>query len=358
MKSAQTAESGSDDRARTASFFLVSGQRSARQLGALALCVFVAASGPARADDPPGAPDSTSRFDSQKLDSEIQAILNQHGRPIRAGIWLGSPTGEVWYERNAETVLPTASAVKAFYLVELYDRFRDRLDEPLPGVHEIVSDDSHPAVSHFATRSKEEIRERLDGATVRRIGEIMIGQSDVSNAVYNAAANVVTAALGGPEALTRAIHARDPAFHSVACRRYMLRDRTQPGDNEAAPAAFAALYQKLAAESLAGLDADTRAAIRQTLHWPKKQPGRLFAKGGSLGSEPLTRVRAGWWETDGGPFVFVIMTAQAIADEAPASEQSEALLATIDRLEQLVSAAGRAQRGASPAARDAASLSE
>ena len=85
----------------------------------------------------------------------------------------------------------------------------------------------------------------------------MIRGKGVSNATYNCAANLVTSALGGPEALERRIRARDPAFNGVFVRRYMLADRAKPGDNEATPGSLAAVLQRLAARNLPGLRPET-----------------------------------------------------------------------------------------------------
>jgi hypothetical protein len=243
------------------------------------------------------------------LTSEIESRLKQHGNGIEASVWLGS-IDRPWYEYKSREIRPTASSVKAFFLVELFDKHRGKLDSPLPGAAEFLKDD-HPAISHFEPAVRDEIRRDLGSATVRRVGQVMIGKTEVSNEVYNAAANLTTAVLGGPEALTAAIQRRDAAFKPVEVRRYMLRDRTKPGDNEATAESLAALYQKLAAKKLKGIDGPTMTALHEVLH-KQTDPklGTQYYKGGSLGSDPMTRVHAGWWETKKGPLVFVVMLEQ------------------------------------------------
>src|SRR5690606_256645 len=121
------------------------------------------------------------------------------------------------------------------------------------------------AISHFAPEVRDEIRKELIPASVRRVGEIMQGKAKASNPVYNAAANLITAHLGGPEQLTARIHARDPRFKAVVVRRYMLRDRTMPGDNEATAESLAALHQALASRSLSGVSEPVMTAVHEVL---------------------------------------------------------------------------------------------
>lgn len=289
-----------------------------------------------------GAKRLPAKLDMAALERNVTERLQEHGNGIEASLWLGGSDGSAWFATNAAAVRPTASAIKAFYLVELFDRFKGRLDDELVETKAILRDDGHPAISHFSAETRAEIRNELNGATVRRIGEVMIGKAKASNAVYNAAANVTTAVLGGPDALTKAIHKRDPAFKSVAVRRYMLRDRKMPGDNEGTVAAFAALHQKLASAKLQGIDAMTMKAIREVLRGNEMSKlGVRFGKGGSLDSDPLTQVRAGWWETKNGAVVYVVMAAQAGPGNQPRKAAAEALAKTADRLAILLTTAGR-----------------
>jgi hypothetical protein len=249
------------------------------------------------------------KVDANALTSHIESRLKAHGSDIEASVWLGGVEGP-WYEYKSREIRPVASSVKTFFLVELFDKYRGQLDSPLLGASEILKDD-HPAISHFEPKVREDIRRDLGQATVRRVGQAMMGKTSVSNEVYNAAANLTTAILGGPEALTTAIHRRDPAFKPVEVRRYMLRDRKTPGDNEATAESLAALYQKLASKKLAGINEPTMTALHEVLHkTTDPKLGTQYYKGGSLGSDPMTRVHAGWWQTAKGPLIFVVMLEQ------------------------------------------------
>lgn len=304
---------------------------------------------PAHARAQPAA----ARFDAAAVSRELDDLLRGHGDGITAAIWLGGERGTPWFEKDARQSFPTASAIKTFYLVELFDAHRGGLHRPLPAADAVLADDGHMAISHFTPDQRDEIRRELRGASVRRIGEVMMGRARVSNAVYNAAANLVTAVFGGPEALTERIRAREPAFAGVAVRRYMLRDRNVRGDNEAPADALAVLYQRLASRRLAGLDAPTADAVREAMVTQKDDSlGTSVAKDGALSSDPLTEVRAGWWTTARGPLVYVVMTRQPAPGPAGRERSSAQLGKTADALRDTLVRAGwrglTAHDGAAP----------
>lgn len=282
----------------------------------------------------------------QALSRRVNTILRQHGPGIRAGLWLGGASGDAWFEQNAGAVLPTASSIKTFVLVELFAKHRDHLDAPIPGIN-LILDDEHPAISHFSSQRREEIRQGLRAVSVRSLGQIMIERTKASNVVYNAAANVAIALLGGPQAATQAIHDRDPAFASVVLNRYMLTDREKQGDNELKPSSLAALYQRLASKLLEGIDPTTMLAVREVLSSSKSaRLGQLYYKGGTLSSKPATVVRAGWWETPKGPIVFVVMTVETTPNAVEDPEGAEAFAAlsktSLDLSNSLVNAGFKA----------------
>ena len=166
-------------------------------------------------------------------------------------------------------------------------------------------------------------RERLAEATIDDLARVMIGTADAPNKVYNGAANVVIALLGGPEAATRRLHARDPDFAGLVVNRYMLADRKPSGDNLATAESLAAVHSRLAARQVAGLRPETIDAAREVLRSGDESP-QLFAKGGSLQTDPMTRVRAGWWEGDKRKLVVVVM-GSAPRPEENSTEAYEAL---------------------------------
>jgi hypothetical protein len=260
-----------------------------------------------------------------EVERKVQEIVQRHGHQTEAAIWLSGATGSAWIEHQATARMPSASAIKTFFLVEFFADRKDALDAPVPGADAILDDDSHPAIAHFTADQREDIRKTLKGKSAREIGKIMMGSAPASNVAYNAAASLITAVLGGPEGLTRRIHDRDPAFATVYVRRYMLRDRKENGDNEMTARAIAELYRKLATQSLKGMSDDTTAAVRNAIiREGTAKSGFEFVKSGALDTDPLTRVEAGWKEShDGaGPVVFVVMLWQPKPGEGQARKEA------------------------------------
>jgi hypothetical protein len=280
----------------------------------------------------PAHPDGPA-VDARKLDDQVRAILDEHADGIEAGLWLGGTKGDAWYSWKADEVRPTASAIKTAFLVELFARYADDLDRTPSGLDAILRD-HHPAIAHFSPEGRDEVRKGLAGSSARRIGGIMMGTIPASNLVYNAAANVATALLGGPEGLTKAIRARDPAFAPIVVRRYMLADRKARGDNEATTASLAAVLRRVASGDLPGLRPDVVDAIRGAI-LVEDHPGggRHHYKTGELDSDPLTRVRTGWVETPRGEVVvYTVMTRQPSPGARPRTEAGERLAKTAGRL--------------------------
>ena len=243
--------------------------------------------------------DSSQRIDVAALDVRINELLRVgHSDGMTASVWVGGVTGEPWYMRDASTVRAAASSIKTAYLIELFDTYAESLDESVSELAEIVSDESHPAVAHFSADDLTEIRREVEEATVRRLGHMMIRGSDVSNVVYNASANMVTALLGGPGALTARIQRRDVAFSGLTVRRYMLAARDVTGDNEATASSLAAVLRRIASRRIAGMEPDTISAIWDILRVPNgdSTDGRVhYFKSGSLNSDPMVRIRSGFW---------------------------------------------------------------
>ena len=273
-----------------------------------------------------------SKSKPDDTETRIREILNRHGHEVQAAVWLGGVDRLPFIERNANVIMPSASAIKTFFLVEFFASHKDSLDAPVPAADKVLADDAHPAISHFTADQKQDIRKTLAGRSARELGEIMMGKAPASNVAYNAAANVIMAVSGGPERLTARIQARDPAFSKVFVRRYMLRDRNEHGDNETTAAALAALYRNLANKSLNEIEPGTIVAIRNAIiRTGSTATGFAYMKTGALDSDPLTRVEAGWKEASDGtePVVFVVMLKQPKPGEnKPRAEAGKALAAT------------------------------
>lgn len=309
----------------------------ARPIPALLACAaLLTPIGPLLAAAPaPGIPEESAR----KLDATIRDALAEHGDGVVAGVWVGGASGGAWYAWEPDTSRPSASAIKTSFLIELFARYADALDEPPAGLDDILRDE-HPAIAHFAPAQREEIRNGLKGASVRKIGGIMMGSVAASNIVYNGAASVATALLGGPPGMTKAIRDRDPGFASLTVRRYMLARRDVTGDNEASPAGLAAVMQRLASGKIAGVDPQTTDALRRAILEKGERfglAGSHHFKDGLLDSNPLTFVHCGWWEPPKGePIVYAVMVAQPDPAGHPRGQASARLGALAGRIASAV----------------------
>ncbi len=275
--------------------------------------------------------------DDRRLLADVRAAVAELGPGARAAVWLGRPGQPPTFAWNVDATMPCASAIKAAYLVELFAARAGALDAPLPGADAVLADDTHFAIAHFTPAQRATARAALGGATTRRIAEAMISGKGVDNPTYNIAANLVTAFFGGPAGLQTLLHARTPEAAGMHVRRYMIRSRTENGDNDATARALATVHGGLAAGHVPGLAKAELQACRDVMQQPADAAGRArFAKGGALDSEPVTRVAAGWCETPEGPIVHVVMLAQ---DGVPAAELSAAgtrLGAAARRIERML----------------------
>ncbi|MBX2798653.1 MAG: serine hydrolase [Myxococcales bacterium] len=255
----------------------------------------------------------------------IEARLDAYPGEVELGVWVGDGAGRTLLARQPDLELAVASAIKAAFLVEWFAAHADRLDEPLAEAEAILSDPHHEAVAHFSPERQAEIAAALVPATVREIGFAMIGARlgpegpKVSNPVYNAAANLVTASLGGPEAMTARIHGRFGEATSLVVRRYMLAARdTARGDNTASAKGLGMVLSRIADGRVAGVSAQTLEAVRDALRVPAP-PGYTshFRKWGSLNSDPQCRVRAGWVEGERGVRIYAVMVQQPESRATP-----------------------------------------
>jgi hypothetical protein len=97
------------------------------------------------------------------------------------------------------------------------------------------------------------------------------------------------------------------------------------------------VHEALAARDVPGLSPATVDACRAVLARAPDANGRaVFGKGGSLDSDPVTRVEAGWREGPAGALVHVVILVQ---DGVPAGERAAAgqrLAAAARRIQDLL----------------------
>lgn len=244
------------------------------------------------------------------LRADVRQLVQDLGPGVRAAVWFGPADGAPLLAWNVETPMPCASAIKAAFLVELFAAHADGLDGPLPGADAVLADERHPAVAHFSAAQREAAKRALDGASVRRIAEVMITGKGVDNATYNLAANLVIASFGGPAWLDARLHARAPEWHGLHVRRYMLAGRGEFGDNEVSAHALADVHASLARSEVSGVPAAAVDAARMVLVLGADARGYArHGKGGALDSDPVTRVEAGFLQGPAGAMVHVVMLA-------------------------------------------------
>jgi len=276
------------------------------------------------------------------LDSEIDSVIRAYGTDLAVGLWIGGPTGGAWYERNSDVSYPTASAIKTAYLLELFAAYAHALDAPLPGLDRLLGRDGHPCLAPFSRAQRDDIRHALRGASARKIGRIMMAKTRAANHVYNAAANVATAILGGPAELSRRIRARDPAFAPATVRRYMLADRRPRGENTATAASLAAVLQRLASHRAPGLTHRLVAAAREAMKTTRdRRGGRIYVKTGYLPPHPIIRVWSGWRESGHGSTVCVVMTCQPSRGRRARRRSTDQLVAIVARLRNILLGSAR-----------------
>lgn len=277
------------------------------------------------------------------LDQQVQAALAGPGDPVQAGVWFGAP-GDPRYQLAADRAMPAASVVKTAVLIELFAAHAGHLDEPLgPAADAVLADDRHPALAPFSAAQRQEARAGLGGATVRTVGAIVMGSRKASSAVYNAAANLAIASLGGPAEVTAKIRARDPRFGGIVVGRYMLAART-PGDNVATPAALAAVLASIATGQVPGLDDATASAAAQAMMQSTDPAlGVHRHKEGNLDSDPMIVVKTGFYLRGSGKPPLIYVVGAALAGKPTGTR--DAAHRRLDKLTDAVQAQLRAAAG-------------
>lgn len=259
----------------------------------------------------PTAGETPPESDAAKPLTQVNDKLLADVAPgVRLGIWVGRPDGTALFTHDADAVMPTASSIKTALLIELFAMQKDNLDARPDGVAAIFQEADHPAFVHYREQDRKQSQEALTKMSVEQLGTQMIRVDVGPNLVYNGAANVVIALLGGPAEATARIHQRSGQFAGHTVNRYMLADRNTTGDNTATAVSLAAVHAALARREVKGLKADTIERLRKVLLLEQdKSDTSHYFKGGSLASAPATQVRAGWWEGKQPTVVYAIMAA-------------------------------------------------
>lgn len=262
---------------------------------------------------------------------DFQFAIPNHTE-ISIGVAILDDKGKLVFGINEIEEMPAASSIKALILFELLDKYRTSSDRTVAEIPAILRNAKHPAMAHFSPESKQKIQRSLENVTVEDLGKILVDSSDsngrkYSNSVYNAASNIAIALLGGPESCTQLIHDRHKSLDGIFVRRYMLAKRSA-GDNTATPRSLASFYY-LVFNSEAKKINSTNAVLSKTqeiLHATTYSSGNiLFAKGGTLYSDPVTNVRSGRYATSNNAMNYAILTNQPLLTPNTARAQYEVL---------------------------------
>lgn len=267
-----------------------------------------------------------------RVPKNVAPILARLPDATTIGLVVLDRRGKVVFQHNSELELPAASSVKSILLLELFAKYADELTkQQRDDIAEIVEDGEHPAIVHFSAKNKKVIAEQLAGVSIQQLGSILIDSedqsgNDYSNAVYNAASNVAIALLGGPVDSTALIQARHDKFENVNVRRYMLANRNVTGDNTATPLALATLFNISVGKTPKGVQPKTAKEVEKILHSiDYKNGAKLYSKGGTLHSSPVTHVRSGQYRKGKIRMNYAIMASQELRSKSSGKQQYDAL---------------------------------
>jgi hypothetical protein len=265
------------------------------------------------------------------LDSECQSLdLEELGMEI--GIQVVLEGRGVVFSRAAAAPRSAASAIKTAIALDLFSFWGEQLDQVPSGLGSLLRTGTHPAFNGFTPEQLKRARAHLAGRPYLELARIMMGRTQDSGEVYNAACNVIMIKLGGPDAITRRLRALDPAFAGFDLNRYM-QSWNGNGDNTATPEALVTLYRMTASGHIPGLGEEQVETFRALLlQEGDGGPGSVFEKMGTLYPDPMVRVRAGYLERGEGDLVYAVMGEIAgFSDEDPAA-LFERLMTTVDEM--------------------------
>jgi len=290
----------------------------------------------AKSTDNQSEPESAALKEKQqpksKLPKKVASLINTLQGDTEIGLIVLDRRGRIVFQHNSELELPAASSIKSHILLELFVKFAEELESTeRDDIKKIVNDPKHPAIAHFSSKSKKLIAEELSSVSIQDLGSILIDYEDqsgkkYSNAVYNAASNVAIALLDGPEGATAAIQNRHEAFENVNVRRYMLANRNVTGDNTATPLGLATLFHISVGKAPKGVKAKITKEVANILHSVDYKNGaKLYYKGGTLYSNPVTQVRSGQYRKGKIRMNYAIMAKQTLKSKTSGKKQYEFL---------------------------------
>ncbi len=245
-------------------------------------------------------------FLSVSLFSKAQNIANIHNEldSIRLSLcpqasfsfWAESVDDGLINTTNADSLWPTASAIKIFILPAFYSQYKAVWNTTPAQLDSIL--DFYPAyqppLSVFNASERLSIDSALTGYTYKQIAEGMMGKSGLNNASYNACANIAIFLLGGPSGTTTSIKNLHPDFAHIQIGRYMLESRTPANDNYNRARDFSTLINMIHHQSIPNFQLADYPKILSCI-WSGNYNGYpYYQKSGGLTSLPDVRGRVGF----------------------------------------------------------------
>jgi hypothetical protein len=210
--------------------------------------------------------------------------------------WAESVNDSLINSTSADSIWPTASAIKMFILPAFYQEFKsiwDTIPVNLDSILDYQPNYQEP-LDVFSASERMVIDSVLSGFTYKQIGEGMMGKVSLGNDSYNACANIAIFLLGGPASTTLKIQNLNPEFSNIRIGRYMLDTRTDTTDNINSIKDFAILFRMLHQKSIPNLQASDYPELLSCI-WTSSYNGyTYYQKSGGLTSFPAVKSRVGF----------------------------------------------------------------
>lgn len=276
-------------------------------------------------------PQASEVAEAEKVLKEAVAFLMSAKIGLDLGVEVHLAGHGTLFAREPDRLMPTASAIKSFVALDLLLEHGDRLHE-VPKIKRLLYPGSHPAFSGFTKLELESARRDLNGMSYGELAEVMMGQTEHTNATYNIACNVLLYVSGGLEAVQNRVRAAHPLFSQIQIDHYMYLWHNN-GDNLASPHALVGLYRMLSEGSVPGLTPDQVQLFRGWLrHEGDGGEGTRIGKRGTLFPSPMARIQAGYIERNDQDLIYAIMGQMQDMPGVDPSDAFVMLLAVVDTL--------------------------
>lgn len=242
------------------------------------------------------------------LHNELDSIRQVHCPDASFSFWAESVSDTLVNSVNADSLWPTASAIKLFILPAFYQEFKadwDTVPDVLDSILNYEPGFQDP-LHMFSASQRSVIDSVLSGFTYKQLAAGMMGIGSLGNASYNACANIAIFLLGGPAMTTSRIHSMHPDLSDVRIGRYMLEARTDSTDNINRMTDFATLVRMIHYQTIPSLQPSDYPKLEACI-WSGTYDGRTYyQKSGGLTSAPSLRSRVGYIIDDNNTLIYAL----------------------------------------------------